>query len=370
VPEALPRTPHDDGFAMPAEWEPHAGTWMIWPERTDNWRLGAKPAQRSFTAVAEAIADFEPVTMLASVRQYHQARAVLSGRIRVVECSTNDSWCRDEGPTFVVDGTGGLRGVDWTFNAWGGLYSPFDLDDAVAGKILDIERVPRYRSPLTCEGGALHVDGAGTVISTTDVLLSPHRNPGWSRADVEKALRDYLGVDRVLWTPHGIPGDETGGHIDDLACFVAPEAIALSWCADVDDPHHAISRDAEQTYLDAGLTVERLPMPPPMYLTAEEASGIDRSPPGVFGAAGMSREPGERLAASYANFLIVNGGVIAPAFVAGATDAAADTDAEARATLQRLFPDRRVIMIPSREILLGGGNIHCITQQQPVGTGR
>lgn len=352
-----PTTPRADGFRMPAEWEPHAGTWMIWPERTDNWRLGAKPAQAAFAAVAEAIASFEPVTMLVSARQFHHARAMLPPGIRLVETSTNDAWCRDVGPTFLTDDAGGIRGVDWTFNAWGGLvgglYFPWDLDDAVAGKILELERAPRYRTPLVLEGGAIHVDGEGTLMTTEAVLLNENRNPGWTSEEIEQELGEYLGVERVLWVPVGIPGDETGGHIDDLACFVSPGVVALSWCDDPDDPHHEVSRDAERIFLDAGLTVERLPMPPPMYLTAAEADGIDR------GLSAMIREPGERLAASYANFLIVNGGVVAPAF-----DAV--TDSVAQDILERLFPDRTVIMVPSREILLGGGNIHCITQQQPA----
>ena len=350
-------TPWGDGFRMPAEWEPHAGTWMIWPERTDNWRLGAKPAQQSFAAVAEVIAAFEPVTMIASARQFAHARSVLPAAVRVVEMSTNDSWCRDVGPTFVRDAAGEVRGVDWTFNAWGGLlggmYFPWDLDDAVASKILELERVPGYRSPLVAEGGAFHVDGAGTAMTTEAVLLNENRNPGWTGEEVEDALQQYLGVERVVWVPEGIPGDETGGHIDDLACFTSPGVVALSWCDDPDDPHHAVSRAAERVFVEAGLAVERLPMPPPMYLTEGEAAGIDRI------SSGMVREPGERLAASYANFLVINGAVVVPAF-----DAV--TDSVAQEIIEGLFPGRAVIMVPSREILLGGGNIHCITQQQPA----
>jgi agmatine deiminase len=183
-------TPLADGFRMPAEWEPHSGTWMIWPERADNWRLGAKPAQAVFAEVASMIGRFEPVTMMVSSRQHKNARALLSPAIRVIELSTNDSWVRDVGAIFLLNSEGELRGTDWPFNAWGGLdkglYYPWDMDDAVAGKMLEIERAPRYRAPMITEGGAIHVDGEGTVLVTEACLLSPDRNPGISRQHVER----------------------------------------------------------------------------------------------------------------------------------------------------------------------------------------
>ncbi len=353
-----------DGFHMPAEWEPHAGTWMIWPERPDNWRLGAKPAQAAFTAVAAAIARFEPVTMIASAAQYANARALLPPAVRVVELSTNDAWARDVGATFVVNDAGEVRGVDWTFNAWGGLggglYFPWDLDDAVAAKMLEIERAPRYRTTFVTEGGALHVDGEGTVLVTEACLLDEHRNPGITRDAAEHALATHLGASHVIWLGAGVPFDETGGHVDNLACFVRPGVVLLTWCDDPTDPHHAVSRDAEARLLAArdargrSITVERIPMPTPMHFTDDEAAGIDHT------ASGYSRRAGDRLAGSYVNFLIVNGAIIAPRFDV-------PTDEDARAVLARLFPDREIVMVPGREILLGGGNIHCITQQQPRG---
>jgi agmatine deiminase len=354
--------PLTDGFHMPAEWEPHDGCWMIWPERPDNWRLGAKPAQAAFAAVAAAIARFEPVTMLASAAQFANARATLPEAIRVVELSSNDAWARDVGPTFVVDDAGGLAGVDWPFNAWGGLqnglYFPWDLDDAVAAKVLQIERARRYRAPKIIEGGALHVDGEGTVLVTESCLLSEDRNPGTTRQDMERVLKDYLGASHVIWLGAGIPGDETGGHVDNLACFTAPATVLLSWCDDSTDPHHAVSADAEARLHGARdacgreITVHRMPMPTRMFTTDEEAAGIDQC------SAGMDRTQGHRLAASYVNFYIANGAVIAPAF-------GVETDAPARDVLAQTFPDHAIIMLPAREILLGGGNIHCITQQQP-----
>jgi agmatine deiminase len=356
-------TPREDGFSMPAEWSPHAGTWMIWPERTDNWRLGAKPAQAAFTQVATAISRFEPVTMMVSARQYANAREKLPAPIRVVEVSTNDAWCRDVGASFLLGPDNRLAGIDWRFNAWGGLqkglYFPWDLDDAVAAKMLEIERAKRYCAPLTTEGGAIHVDGEGTILVTEACLLDESRNPGAERQHVEQILKDYLGGSHVIWLGEGVPGDETGGHIDNIACFVDPGTILLTWCDDPSDPHYAASRDAEarlEAARDAqgrNIKIEKIAMPTPMFFTAEEESGIDA------GGSGMVRRAGERLAASYVNFYIANGAIIAPSF-------GVPTDEPARATLARLFPERKIIQIPAREILLGGGNIHCITQQQPA----
>ena len=356
-------TPRAAGFRMPAEWEPHAGCWMVWPERTDTWRLGAKPAQAAFALLANTIAQYEPVTMLVSPRQWANAARQLHAGVRVVEMSTDDAWLRDTGATFVVDDHGALGGVDWRFNSWGGLdegiYSPWDADDAVAAKMLEIERARRFRCDLVTEGGAIHVDGQGTVITTEACLINPNRNPELGRADIEGLLGDYLGAERVIWLGQGVPDDITGGHVDNLACFVAPGVVLLAWCDDPADPHFAVSREAEARLLAARdargrpIRVERMPMPTPLYLTAAEADGIDRTNPRLIARAG------DRLAASYVNFLIVNGAVIAPAF-------GVPTDARAAAILQRLFPAHDIVMLPSREILLGGGNIHCVTQQQPA----
>lgn len=354
-------TPTRDGFAMPAEWGRHDGCWMIWPERSDNWRLGGKPAQAVFAAVAAAIGEFEPVTMMVSARQFAAARARLPDSVRVIEMSTNDAWARDVGCSFLLNGAGELAGVDWPFNAWGGLekglYFPWDLDDAVAAKMLQMERAKRYRAPKIIEGGAVHVDGEGTVLVTEACLLSEDRNPGVTRQEIERVLKDYLGAAHVVWLGEGVPFDETGGHVDNLACFVRPGVVCLSWCDDPADPQYAVSRDAEArlkgTRDAKGRAIEvfRIPMPTPMFYTEEEAAGIDH-------VTGMNRQAGERLAASYVNFYIANDAIIAPSFCV-------PTDAPAREVLTGLFPDRQIVMIPTREILLGGGNIHCITQQQP-----
>src|SRR6201999_1803857 len=329
-----------------------------WPERPDNWREAARPAQLAFTAVASAIAGFEPVSVGASAAQYQVARALLPEHIRVVEIAHDDSWMRDVGPTFVVNGRGTLRGVDWHFNAWGGLhgglYFPWDQDDLVARKVLEIEGRDRYRAPVVNEGGAIHVDGEGTALVTEECLLNINRNPLLNRKRVEDYLRDYLNVERIVWLGKGVFNDETDGHIDNLACFVRPGEICLTWTDNKRDPQYAISLDAwarlhdERDAQGRGLKVTKLPLPGPLTLSAKEASGI------VLREGTKPREAGERLAGSYVNFYIANGGVVM-------TLLDARTDGAAVSQLKRFFPGRRVLGVPAREVLLGGGNIHCIT---------
>jgi agmatine deiminase len=361
----LSSTPAADGFRMPGEFAPHAGCWMLWPERPDNWREAARPAQLAFAAVAVAIAQFEPVTVGASAAHYTAARTLLPERVRVLEMAHDDAWMRDVGPTCVVDGRGGVRGVDWRFNAWGGLngglYFPWDQDDLVARKVLETEHLDRYRAPLVNEGGAIHVDGEGTALVTEECLLNPNRNPRCERSDIERHLRAYLGVSQIIWLGKGVVNDETSGHIDNLACFVRPGVVCLSWADRRRDPQYAVSADALERLQQARdargrrLRIMRLPMPGPLYLRAREAAGI------IAKEGSRPRMAGERLAASYVNFYIANGGIVMPLLDAR-------TDALAAARLKRLFPGRRVLGVPAREILLGGGNIHCITQQLPSGT--
>lgn len=357
-------TPRKDGFYMPAEYSPHAETWMLWPQRPDTWHMGAKPAQKAFMAVANAIARFEPLTMGVNPDQFSHARQVLSASIRVVEMSNNDSWMRDCGPTFVVDGKGGCRGIDWIFNAWGGLYNglyfPWDLDEGVAPKVFEIERVDYYKAPLVLEGGSIHVDGEGTCITTRECLLSPGRNPDLTQAEIETHLKDYLNVEKVLWIPRGVYHDETSGHVDNIACFLRPGVIALTWTEDKSDPQYDISTEAYDYLMSTSdargchLEVHRIHQPDPLLITSEEAEGLDI----VEGS--LPRSAGDRMAASYINFYMCNGGAIIPVFNDVHDRAALDL-------LQELMPERQVVGIPAREILLGGGNIHCITQQQPMG---
>lgn len=303
------------------------------------------------------------MTVGVSSAQYINARSMLPDAIRVVEMSSNDAWMRDVGPTFVVDETGQVRGVDWIFNAWGGLHSglyfPWDQDDLVARKVLEIERCDRYRAPFVLEGGAIHVDGEGTLITTEECLLNPNRNPDLDKGQLEILLHEYLGVTSVIWLGKGVVDDETSGHVDNLCCFVRPGEVALTWTDNKRDPQYAVSVDAYERLKSARdakgrkLKIHKLPMPGPLYRTAEEERGVDAVDSGM-----PARVAGERLAASYVNFYIANSTIVMPLLDRKKDRLAANA-------LKRLFPDRRVIGVQAREILLGGGNIHCITQQVP-----
>jgi len=359
----LDSTPRRDGYRMPGEFEPHDGCWMLWPERPDNWRLGGKPAQQAFVAVATAIAASEPVSVGVSAAQFANARRLLPAAVRVVEVSSNDAWMRDVGPTFVVNDRGGRRGVDWQFNAWGGLdgglYFPWDRDDAVAQKVLEIERCDRYRAPFVLEGGAIHVDGQGTVITTEECLLNRNRNPGLSRDEIERLLQRYLGVETVIWLGRGVYQDETDGHVDNLLAYVKPGEVVLTWTDDRRDPQYEISRDALERLASARdargrrLKVHKLTQPGPLHSTRAESAGVDAA------EGTKPREAGTRLAASYVNFYLGSRRVVVPLLDA-------KRDGAALRKLKSLFPRREVVGVPGREILLGGGNVHCITQQVPA----
>ncbi len=342
---------------MPAEFEPHAGCWMLWPARPSTWRAGADPARAAFALAATAINQFEPVTVGARPGDVADARRRLPETVRVAALPSDDSWIRDTGPTVLRNAKGDRLAVQWRFNAYGGLYQPHDLDQQVARRVAEAEGLPTVAAPFVLEGGAIHVDGAGTLLTTEECLLHPTRNPELSRTEIEARLRAYTGARVIIWLGQGVVGDsDTNGHVDNLACFVAPGVVALAWEEDPADPQHAVSVDAlkrlERAVDAQGRRFEviRLPMPAPVTVRAHDLS--DPTP--------IHRAVGQRLAASYANFYIANGGVVVPTF----DDPA---DAVALGTLARAFPDRRVVGIPSREILLGGGNVHCITQQIPRG---
>ena len=355
--------PREDGFYMPAEFEPHEGCFLIWPERPDSWAGGAYAARKAFVKVISAIARWEKVTVFASYNQYENARASLPPQVRVAELSTDDAWARDVSPVIVKNAAGDIRGIDWGFNAWGGLYDglyfPWDRDNHVARKACDLLDIDCYdRRDFILEGGSIHSDGEGTVMVTEECLLSPGRNPDLSREEIEQVLRDNLGAEKVLWLPYGIWGDETNGHVDNICAFTAPGEVVLAWTDDERDPQYERSlRDL--TYLQSQrdakgrpITVHKLPLPRPVYVTEAECAALepmDGEP---------TRSPGERLAASYVNFYIANGGIILPAFGDPADEQAAEV-------LRRCFPGREIVSIPARDILTGGGNINCITSQVP-----
>jgi agmatine deiminase len=327
---------------MPAEWAPHERCWMAWPCRSEIWNTREREAKTAFAAVARAIAAFEKLTMLVRPDAMAEAATACGPGIALQPMPLDDSWMRDSGPTFLVNADGEIAGADWQFNAWGGKFPPFDRDAAVAGRVLDHLGLRSFKAPFVLEGGSIHVDGEGTLITTEQCLLNPNRNPSLSRAEIEENLRDWLGVRRVIWLGRGLENDHTDGHVDDITCFVRPGTVMTATCADPADANHAVladnlhrlrtARDAQGRPLD----IIELPLPTRRDTTAG------------------------RLVLTYLNFYIANGAIIAPAF----DD---PMDAAAAAILAKAFPDRRVVQVPALGILEGGGGIHCITQQQPKG---
>ena len=366
-------TPKQDGYRMPGEFEPHDHIFMIWPERPDNWRQGAKPAQRAYAEVAKAIAKHTPVTMLVNNSQYANCRARLPEHIRVVEMSSDDAWVRDCGPTFVINDKGDIRGVDWIFNAWGGLvdglYFPWANDDAMAQKICDLMGVDSYRTDAdSCpagldfilEGGSIHVDGEGTLITTEMCLLNPDagRNvPNLDKDQIEMMLKEYLNLEKIIWIKDGIDPYETNGHIDDVACYIRPGEVACIWTEDPEHPFYEAAQAAYKTLSEATdakgrkLKVYKMCMTKePCYL--KDAWSIDTA------TGAIPREEGEISIASYMNFLITNNAIILPQY-------GDENDALAVQQAQEMFPGYTIEPVMTTEVAYGGGNIHCITQQMP-----
>lgn len=362
--------PAADGFRMPGEFEPHRGCIMIWPKRPGSWNYGAKKAREAFKRVAWAIAESEEVFMLAEPDVEENAREMLSGNpghgIHVIRMESDDAWARDVAPTFVVNGEGTVRGIDWEFNAWGGtvdgLYAHWEKDDLVAEKVCGELGYDCYEAhPFVLEGGSIHSDGEGTVLVTAACLLSGGRNPKLTKDEIEKKLCAYLGAKKVIWLEHGIYNDETNEHVDNICAFVRPGEVVLGWTDDEKDPQYAMSKSCldilehETDAMGRKIKVHKLPIPKtPICVTEEDLGGYE------FEDGEDTREVGERLAASYVNFYISNGGVIVPQF-------GDDHDKTAVEILGKVFPERKICPIPARDILLGGGNIHCITQQIPQG---
>lgn len=359
--------PKNDGYHMPGEFERHRGCIMIWPERPGSWPSGAVEARRAFKAVIEAIAQSEEVFVAVSPRVVESAERMLSGleNVRIFQLDSDDAWARDVGPTFVKGKDGSIRAVNWEFNAWGGeyngLYAHWEKDNAFAKAFADMEGYAVYdAAPFVLEGGSIHSDGEGTIMVTESCLLSKGRNPELTKEEIEERLKNYLGAEKILWLPCGIYNDETDEHVDNVCAFVKPGEVVLAWTDNEADPQYAMSK-ADLDYLEnvtdakgRKLIIHRLPIPDkPVCVQAKDLEGYE------FEEGEDTREEGERLAASYVNFYISNGAVVMPAF--GSENA--ESDKRAADILQKLYPERKVICIDARAILLGGGNIHCITQQ-------
>jgi agmatine deiminase len=335
------RTPADDGFFMPAEWHPHSRCWMAWPIREPVFGERLEEAREAYVEVAKAIARFEPVTMIAPSEHMAEVSVRLGSGIGCLPLDHSDSWTRDTAPTFVIDGKGGLAGVDWGFNAWGELYPDHGADARLAENLLGHLGVPRYAAPLIAEGGAIHSDGEGTLLAVEETLVNDNRNPGKSRDEIEAALKAHTGAEVVIWLPRGLLEDETDGHVDNVACFAAPgKVVSLAPGDEGEENRDLLAANLEilRGATDArgrALEIVELPLPKP-----------------------KKKADGTRLTLSYVNFYLANGGLILPAFEDPADD-------KAYGILEDLFPDREIVQIPVLPILHGGGGIHCITQQQP-----
>jgi agmatine deiminase len=349
--EAL--TPASLGYRWPAEWEPQASVWLSWPRNPNTWPDHFEPVPGEFAQFVRLLAEYEPVNILAGGQQALEQARSLVGKLKNVtlyDIPTNDAWCRDHGPTFLSrSGSTGSKAtesspaalVDWGYNAWGGKYPPYDLDNEVPRRIAELQGRRRFVPGIVLEGGAIDGNGRGSVLTTESCLLNPNRNGDISRERIESYLHDYLAAKKVLWLTGGeIAGDDTDGHIDQIARFVNPTTVVVSLCEDRADenyePTQQNRRELEAMTDQAGrpLTIVPLMLPRPLHCD------------------------GQRLPAGYCNFLIANGVVIVPQF----GDAA---DEEAIRTLRPLFSDRDVRGSPSLNLVWGLGSFHCLSQQEP-----
>jgi len=318
---------------------------MCWPARAEcfDGAEGILRAQQAYARVARAISSFEPVTLAARAHEVAEARLATGGKVEVVEMPLDDSWARDFGPTFLRNGKGRVSGVQWVFNAWGQKYHPYTNDAAFARRVLEMIGAPVYKAPLVCEGGALHGDGQGTVLTTEQCLLHPNRNPDRTKGEIEEVLKAELGARSIIWLGSGFSDTETDGHIDNIACFAGPGRVILGMPPARSHPDYAPTQDALQRLSAAhdaeGRPLEIIELPQPKKQRPSWS--------------------GRLLATSYVNFYLANGAVIMPAF----DD---PNDEGARTILAQCFPGRDIMQIDALDIVQGGGGIHCITQQEPA----
>jgi agmatine deiminase len=340
--DAPPAPSREAGFRMPAEWERHARCWMAWPDRLDLWGEGLAGTQQAYAEVARAIAAFEPVTMIANPDALQNAARSCGPGVDTLGLPIDDAWLRDTGPAFLVRGDGGQAASAWHFNGWGGSFDRFEQDAKLAERLCRHLDLPLRRADLRLEGGAVSVDGEGTILTTESCALHSNRNPGMTRSEVERELCDALGGEKVIWLPGELSaGDCTDGHIDGLACFARPGLVLLETLSDPDSERSKVLREnklALQGATDArGRQLEVLEM--------EDAWQADVE--------------SDTFCASYINFYVANGGIVMPAYDAPG-------DEPARRIVSTAFPDHEVVQVDVRKIAVGGGGIHCITQQQPA----
>ncbi|GGI79222.1 agmatine deiminase [Legionella impletisoli] len=338
-------TPKQAGFRMPAEWSPHEACWMAWPSRKETWeKIGLERAQHAYAEIANAIAEFEPVNLLVNPSELTRAMALCDSKIRLIPLPLNDSWTRDTGPTFLLNQQKELGGVDWIHNAWGKNYNDYALDNQMAKEVIELTSAQYFHAPLVMEGGSFHVDGEGTILTTRECLLNPNRNPYLSQKDIEYYLLEFLGGEKIIWLNKGLLGDETDGHIDELACFIAPGKVLALTTEDKHDPNYYRLKE-NLKLLEAATDARGRPLE---VVTVEQ-------PPATY-------LEGERLTLSYINFYFANKAIVMPSFGFEKHDEAALT------LFTKLFPDRVIKQVNALDVFAGGGGIHCITQQQPKST--
>ncbi|WP_216824958.1 agmatine deiminase [Roseovarius sp. EL26] len=350
----LKSTPTADGFRMPGEFENHEAIWLVWPE-AEEWRNEGKLAEPVIAEMATAISDDIKVRLVVSRREAARVRKMVPDTVDLVEMHGGTNWVRDDGATFLLNDAGERRGVDWKFNSWG---YPDDYWDTskMARRMLKHEGADRYRAPLVIEGGSIHSDGRGTILTTEECLLNPNRNPDLSKAEIENHLKAYLGAQKVVWLPRGVFEDSTSGHVDNMACFAGPSEVILTWTDDQNDPQYERSAEALQVLQSSTdaqgnkFKVHKLHQPGPLYVTDEELNSMPYARIG---------EIEDRMPASYVNYILTNNRVVYPKLDP-------DMDQEAERTFVRAFPNREIIGVPGREILLHGGNFHCISQNLPA----
>ena len=337
----------DSGWRMPAEWARHAATWMVWPHNQAVWESGwhvrLADVQQDYARVAAAIARFEPVKMVVDPSAMASARALCGANIELIELAVDDSWCRDSGPSFVCHPQHGLAGLSWRFNAWGGK-SHHSLDRSLGRRMLDQLGLDGFSTSLCNEGGAIHVDGDGTLITTESVLLNPNRNPGISKAEFEACFARYLGISKTIWLPGDpqyVTGDMTDGHVDGVCAFARPGVLLV----DATHEQHSVYAEVVRENRRA-------------LELATDAQGRHFELLDLYEASAAVDKNAEVFCASYTNFYIANGAIIMPAYGIAA-------DQQAAAQLAHAFPGREIVPVRIDHIAYGGGGIHCITQQQP-----
>ncbi len=362
----LTTIPKQDNFYMPAEYEKHQATCLIWPTRPGSWGRNPKKAQIAFTNVIKEIAKGEKVYLICDEKHLDDAKKMVGNSTTIIIAETDDSWARDVCPTFITNGRV-VRGVNWQFNAWGGeydgLYVSWQKDNALAPFLCQKLGIDCYDAePFVLEGGSIHSDGEGTIITTESCLLSKGRNPKLSKKEIEEKLKNYLGANKILWLPRGIAGDETNEHVDNICAFIDSARVVLATTDNKNDIQYEPSQETLACLENAsdakGRKIEIVSLPIPDYpitLTKEDCDEYD------FEIGEDTREVGERLAASYVNFYFCNNSVLVPQF-GGKNES---SDKRALQILSDAMPHRNIVGIDAIDILKGGGNIHCITQQIP-----